>query len=541
MFNLIGNIISTIVYNFTSFIYTLVFQPWAILSAPTRWMLGLSIPGRVAALIVVFLCVCVITVGVMYWVNPTLVPWWESLTYQYVAVIGVLMLLIPIVFYYAMWAWFEGKPSQFPDIDFAWRAGIQELERKGLKLDNAPLFLVLGTPEEHFESAFVRASRLTLQVDSVPQGQAALHWYANLDAIYIVCSRVGCLSAVSAAGESLLLDGESQVVEPPVPSGRNIQQTYVPEDTGSRQESRSGGGGGYASHTGTMMPGTLEVNIGTSQDLGGHSEKPKTIRVAPEELNEQRRRLTYLCDLISRGRQPFIPLNGILTLLPFHVIHSGPMGGSLVQSAAKTDLAAIAKSLPVRCPATALIVGMESDKGFRELMRRLGSKRTIAQRFGKGYHLWSTPTAEQMVALCTHACGAFELWVYNLFREPEAMLNPRNRRLYLLLCKIRRQLQDRLANVLMGGFGQGADTEHAPFLFGGCYFAAVGEREEHQAFVKAVVEKLLEQQEEVEWTPEAIRQEARYQTLARFGMVIDVLLAIGFIALLVMYFLAQYQ
>ena len=58
-------------------------------------------------------------------------------------------------------------------------------------------------------------------------------------------------------------------------------------------------------------------------------------------------------------------------------------------------------------------------------------------------------------------------------------------------------------------------------LFGGCYFAATGETEDRQAFVKAVLEKLPEQQEELQWTEAAYREDQRYQLAARFALAID--------------------
>ena len=47
----------------------------------------------------------------------------------------------------------------------------------------------------------------------------------------------------------------------------------------------------------------------------------------------------------------------------------------------------------------ALVVGMETENGFRELIRRVGTERAKVQRFGKGYNVWNPPAGEQIEAV----------------------------------------------------------------------------------------------------------------------------------------------
>ena len=47
------------------------------------------------------------------------------------------------------------------------------------------------------------------------------------------------------------------------------------------------------------------------------------------------------------------------------------------------------------------------------------------------------------------------------------------------------------------------------FLFGGCYFAASGETEDRQAFVTSVFRKMMDQEAELSWAPEAIAEDER--------------------------------
>jgi hypothetical protein len=97
------------------------------------------------------------------------------------------------------------------------------------------------------------------------------------------------------------------------------------------------------------------------------------------------------------------------------------------------------------------------------------------------------------------------------------------------LCKIRRNVQGRLAGILAAGLARDLeqDPQSEPLLFGGCYFAATGEAEDRQAFVKGVFDKLPEQQEELQWTERALAEDARYRRSAQLVLAMDVLLLLA--------------
>ena len=84
-----------------------------------------------------------------------------------------------------------------------------------------------------------------------------------------------------------------------------------------------------------------------------------------------------------------------------------------------------------------------------------------------------------------------------------------------------------MTNLLVAAYGHDSQpaAEREPLLFSGCYFAATGETEDRQAFVKSVFEKLLEQENELAWTDEAIAENQRYRRLASFSLALSALLA----------------
>jgi type VI protein secretion system component VasK len=257
--------------------------------------------------------------------------------------------------------------------------------------------------------------------------------------------------------------------------------------------------------------------------------------LARQDSAEQTQRLAYFCHLLRQQRYPLCPTNGVLTLLPYEVFQASPRETQEMQRAIRSDLSTMQQELQSRFPVTALVVGMQNERGFREIVRRVGRERSLGQRFGRRFDVRLIATADQMAALCIHVCGVFEDWIHTLFREAEALSRPGNTRLYSLLCKIRCNFAPVLKDVLSGGFG--FDTQQKtfdePIAFSGCYFAATGETEDQQAFVRGVFEKLGEEQEEVEWTRRAKKSNRRYQTFALVAAVVSALLLITIVATIV--------
>ena len=249
----------------------------------------------------------------------------------------------------------------------------------------------------------------------------------------------------------------------------------------------------------------------------------------------QGRRLRYLGRQLKSIRHPLCPINGILTLLSFESIELSRQQAQELEEAVRADLAALRQSTHLRCPVTALIADLEGERGFSELIRRVGRERAISQRFGRGYPLRTLATSEDLAALGAHVTGAFEDWIYMLFREDDAISRPGNPLLYSLMCKIRCNLKGRLTDILANSYGhepQTAETAADKTLFSGCYFSATGDREEQQAFVAGVIDKLEDEQEEIEWNEEAIRIEHRFHWLTYLAWGLSALLFAGLVMMI---------
>jgi len=240
-------------------------------------------------------------------------------------------------------------------------------------------------------------------------------------------------------------------------------------------------------------------------------------RLTSEEASEQLQRLEYLCGIVRKNRHPLCPINGILTLLPFEMLKAGDQDVAELERAIAADMSTISRELQLRAPVTAVVVGMDQEKGFRELIRRIGHEDAAKQRFGQRFDVRIPATVEELRKFTTHVCGTFEDWVYTLFREEQALSHPGNTALYALLCKVRRTLKARLGDVLGKGFGYDRHSGHIPVIFSGCYFAATGPKADRQAFVRGLLSKLYDEQEDIEWTDDALRDDRRRGILAKVG------------------------
>jgi hypothetical protein len=501
--------------------------------------------GCASCLTSIFLMLLITGVWVFFWLEPGNIPWRHAMSWTRIVLVVLLAIAIPLVLYRAIRLWLEGEESAFPDIDFAWKTGLDALSQNGLTPTSAPLFIVLGSAGVRQERALVRAAGLSLRVSEVPEGPSPLHWYAGPDGIYLVLAEACGLSSLA----TLLEKRRAQGV-PPGESGTPAEFPALAASGGASarpaiqpaapravsQPQPSGGG-----TRGTIMLDQFvadkqaeEVQAAQATATASETEDEPERRtvvasvsdqpaiLSQQESSRQRARLQYVCQLIRRARFPLCSANGVMVLLPFELLQATQRETQQLQKTVRSDVACLQRELAVRCPVTALIVGMHQERGFRELVRRVGRERAAAQRFGRRFDVRIIPSADALAALCALSAGVFEDWIHTLFREAEALARPGNLRLYGLLCKVRSTLSSVLTDVLVGGFAFESPSKELPepIPFSGCYFAATGEADDQQAFVRGVFEKLVEEQEEVEWTRDAVARNRRAQFIAAAAAVL---------------------
>ena len=456
-----------------------------------------SLAVKASCLTFVFLFLTAIAIWIYLIRSPVGVGFTTATGWGRILFVLLLIIVIPIVVFRTITLFMMRETSKFADIDFAWRAGLEALGQNGMSLNSAPIFLVFGGTGPHARRNFMHAAGYEFRVDGVPDGPAPLHWYANPNAIYIALNDASWLyrACTMPTGRNRPLPSDqprSTSGGPPASS-----RTLSPGDLGVRQTPGAGGGirgtispgapadqpnpdagrqQDFSALRGTIDPSAMVGLVGPSgpgKPAGGGRPK-NTRRVSSQESTWLLSRLQHICSLVRHGRHPICPVNGVLTLLPYEMLQDNQQDVEELQRALAADLAVAHRELQLRCPVTAVVTGMEKERGFRELIRRVGPQRAGRQRFGQRFELRAQASVDELKKFASHVCGTFETWVYAMFAEKNSLSRPGNNLLYAMLCRVRRTVRMRLGTVL-AGFGLPSESEgETPIIFSGCYFVATG-------------------------------------------------------------------
>lgn len=293
-----------------------------------RSMGSVSLPTRIAGLVFVFLFFVLLSFAVTFQFSDTSAQWTDYLLDWKIGltVLG-LMIVIPIVSYYVVKIWLEEETSDFPDIDKAWKQGVDELEKQGIPLGSTPLFLVMGNPDERRATNLMRSSGFGFNVSNPAQGPAALHWFANPDAIFIFLTKTSCLSALSD-GFKNRTSSHSQFSAPSpqnIPGGQTIvagagQQSLVNENMAERtmgadeeedqrfmEAPASMAGVGATMDFGQGMAGGQTMAFGAEDAAKAMAASAGGAKQSKSDLTDQMERLKYVCRLINKARRPVSP------------------------------------------------------------------------------------------------------------------------------------------------------------------------------------------------------------------------------------------
>lgn len=323
-----------------------------------------------------------------------------------------------------------------------------------------------------------------------------------------------------------------------------FNQSMATEGSAGSQVGAAGQPSGGSTRAAKAVTATKSELKAEAKTLAQTKPKPASVTVPlvsatkkialPDALDtsDQLDRLKYVCRLLRKRRQALCGINGAVTLLPFELSQVGPLQLAAIAQSARNDVTAIQQTLGVRSPVTALLVGLEREAGFVELVRRLGND-LLSRRLGGRFDLRSRPTPNELNTHSDRLCDAFEDWVHRLFSREDGLAQQRgNRKLYSLTCRIRHELKPRLRIVLGQAFGcdSTADTNDESFFFSGCYFAGSGAETGQPAFVKGVLsDKLIEEQSKVQWSREMLKANGLVRVFRYGGWLLAIVLLIALI------------
>ncbi len=475
---------------------------------------GWSLPGRIALAVGTFQLVAVLlAIAVMFLPGQdtnVFQAWWRP--GKLVALV-VLLVLTPLIVYQAARFWLERDAPRWPDLLDAWQAGLTELSRRQIDLTDAPLFLVLGTQESAVESRlFANATGLGA-VTAAPSPAAPLHFYAGEEGVFV------CLTDACQASEAIRRQrsrprpGAAAVPEKlaSVAASNEIHGT-ISIDQVMQAEAASEPAAANPAADRDLMNATIQIDAFAAGSLVGLPTRPASA-LSNDDRDTITERLTYVCDLIKRQRGPVAPINGLLVALPAGTASACHDAASVGRGLGE-DFITLGKVLGLQAPATVLIHGLEEDRGFLELIRRMPTAER-GSRLGQRVAVGLSPSYDQLGVVAARACGMVEdLILGRLLRTPGILEEPNNADLVGLVCRLRSDLSGRITVILRRAFAGGEDDDVSPLL-AGCYLGACGEQPEQQGFVSGVFEKIYDLQGELNWTEETLQLDAAAGRAAR--------------------------
>jgi hypothetical protein len=449
--------------------------------------------NKVLRALVVLILVAVVLVG-LWWLNDRLgLGHFVAVSSETVRAFWLPLIFLLVCVNFALgWAFWslltaDWEASEFPDIDQAWAEARVNLDRAGIGLDNAPLFLVLGEPGGGGSSLF-QASRLPLQVVDVPRRpDAPLHVFSDRDAIYVTCPGASVLGRLA---EMLGVDAGA---------GTDPQESAT-----ARLPDVAGEGAATTAAVAPQPPATAETTPASARSA---------LLSQTAEIDRSSRRLRRLCALIARDRRPFCPANGILLVVPFAAT-ADDADARQAGSICSLDVTTVLDALRINCPVFALVCDLETAPNFPLMLQSFPPDERL-KSLGRSFPL--VPDLDVLGRVRMVEAGVE--WIgkalvtptaYRLFRiesggEADAVeVVGTNRRLFQFLA----ETHDRWRRLgrLLGRVVQ-LDTRGS-LMLGGCFLAATGtDPDRQQGFVAGVLSRMIEAQDYVSWNGEALRHD----------------------------------
>ncbi len=234
-------------------------------------------------------------------------------------------------------------------------------------------------------------------------------------------------------------------------------------------------------------------------------------------------RLETVCELVLQERSPFVPINGVLAILPVDLSQRSSKQTRELGNSIAADLQQLTRRLQVRAPATFLCTGLEQESGLSDFFSMLAAKQqpqvnadqTVSKPTGRestrgsAFPVGIWPTPDHIASVAAHAVGPLTDEIAELLLDPSSTAKQWTRiRLLKMLCRLRLNGAAQLGELLQAIFAPDIPVEDAPLL-SGVFTGAVSVNPEHQGFLRGVFSFMIEQQAELEWTERRILTDTR--------------------------------
>jgi type VI secretion system protein ImpL len=238
------------------------------------------------------------------------------------------------------------------------------------------------------------------------------------------------------------------------------------------------------------------------------------------ERREAADRLEYACIQLQQARLPLAAINGIVVMLPLQVHRSADADAVSLGQAVGEDLATVTRVLGLRAPVTLVGGVLQDDPAIDDLLTRLDAGKRAAA-CGHPFPPGLPPTPELMQALAFNATGSLNDTLAELLLDPRRIADqPANRHLLAMLGRLRLHVATQLARLLPQAFSpdlhsvaDGRGGGMPPLA--GCYVASLSPAASRRAFVRGMLDAVLQTQGELAWTDESLRADVWADRVSR--------------------------
>lgn len=521
----------------------------------------------------------------LYSLDSSRVAWGAYMTLGRAATLLVLWAVACAVTYLTVRVWMHDLPVTDTRIADGWNAGMQLFSKHGVGLSDLPCFVVLGCPSRYQQDRWCGELGHTPTPSQGPQAPA-IDWHLTNERVLLFCRDVGVYGTLlqelagknrksatddSSADDSTLTASAKLPDTEQIDSGDTDEEPAVgadqledekiepPAELWAEGNSASSAGDVPSPSGATTTQATLTNRPSTTNEQVAQNNALRSLDRVHELVNDAQRivptsdnpslvaesltsmqtsecqeSLTQLCNRLRSSRFPSCAINGTLVLVESEFLRNTTTTARNLGRAIRSDLEQLRRELGISCPTTVVVSDSQSSDDYVELFRRMTLSQPDCDELGIKFDSEELPGAEAMNSLADRLVNEVESQINGLFRAPDALSQPHNHRLVRVLIRCRRWRQSlrtlmveacgSISDVSAGAAGTAAAPDRS--IVSGLFVAAPGDSAVLRPHRQAVFRRMFAQQNHLDWTSSAKRQDGIQRRVVRALVMISVLLTI---------------
>ncbi len=505
----------------------------------------------------------------MYQFDVRRVAWADYMTLGRLALLLGMLIASSIAVYWTAKFWFEEAAVSEDEVQSAWMSGLRALNRMGIHLQDLPLFLMIGCSGRQQQRQILSMGDEVVVLETPQIGDSSVNWFVTDRAIYVCCSRLGVLGptlkkleqrfqqlavdrkhfgrdavVLSSAEELAAAESNSAALE-----DRRVERTEMAvsatrhgsmhSETGSSNtavaiQSKSDPAANAANTQEEVEPSTIqktETSLSKVEELVAQavqSQAFSTPRLGSEvddsepivhstEVLQGQRDLLQLATQIRSSRRPTAPVNGLSVFVNLDVIQTEAAARHCGR-AIRQDLGLLESVFGMHMPVSLVLSGGEKQLGICELIRRLGQSSAARQKLGEGCDPRAELSHEALQGFIRRSMGTIANCIYAMFRDRDALTQPRNAELVQLLLASRGHIAHVSQVLSKEAFEDRIGKVSRPTFLSGLFLVADGDTARQQGFAVPLLNSIYAQQQYLEWSQTELRARAR-TSLASYSLV----------------------